>query len=286
MTKKYKKKKEEGRRYSTTKIRNFKTITVGFNERKSVVELKIIGEIHEPREYVREFYILEELSVEYRILQITLNSPGGSLATLLELLSLIKKFDYIITVGKGRICSAAFVIWCAGNLRIADDYSVFMAHRESYGNYGKTTEHLEYAEKIDEINKSLFRNYLSGILTRKEMEKIKTTEVWLSYKDLINRGHAKSIDFLNNVPLNHKVYNLLIDSAGNAWLFDAESEIYRAVIVQDTGQYVDNLNHVLFGTLSDEHVKQVDLSPEELEELKEQSSDSEVENIPEEGNDE
>lgn len=163
------------------------SFSVAENTNHNRIELHLRGEFPSPEKVADEISTLYQYSEQYGTLLIYINSPGGHLNTLIELLSAIEKFDNVITVGCGDVASAGFILWCSGDVRVVQPYTMFMAHRESYGNIGKTDQHIEHAKHINEIGTRIIEDKCGNVLTDEELERCKYTEVFFSDESLLDR---------------------------------------------------------------------------------------------------
>lgn len=225
-----------------------KNIQVSEDKEKNLVIMKIYGEISEPEEYIEELSKLEALSNTYDILEITLNSPGGSLNTTVDIISIIKNFTYIVTIGKGEVASAAFMLWTIGHIRVVTDYSMYMAHRESYGMYGKTSEHRDAAKAFGLVYEEMFEDCFGHLLTTEEKAIAERSEAWISYKDLLQRERVISFDnYL--VPVNpYALGEVFVTSDGKMFMFDSESETFRNIETLKFGdESVADMTDYLYG---------------------------------------
>jgi len=167
-------------------------ILVTVNAPKNRVEVHIRGPFLQPHMVSGQIATLYDMANQYDTAVVYINSPGGSIDTLTELLSIFKMFKTLITVAAGRVCSAGFFLWCAGDVRVVQKYSVLMAHRESYRFDGKTDQHIDVGLFTNKICGSMIEDLCGDILTDKEKELIKTTEVFLSDQDMLDRKKAIS----------------------------------------------------------------------------------------------
>ena len=190
-------------------------LSIAINEKKSRVELHIRGVFKTPDEYTFQFGHLLNLSSEYSTIAVFINSVGGDADTFIELLSILKRFDNIITIGSGSVCSAGFMTWCIGHVRVVQDYTSLMAHRETYSVHGKGTLHREIYNCIQNNFKKAAEDIYEGILTEEEMVKIESTDIWLTYQDMLDRGVAISWDTFCYRDTGHTV-----NSVGNVLTFD------------------------------------------------------------------
>ena len=225
-----------------------KNIQIAEDKERNLVIMKIYGGIEEPEEYIEELARLEILSNTYDVLEITLNSPGGSLNTTIDLVSIIKKFKYVATIGKGEVASAAFMLWTMGNVRVVTEYSMYMAHRESYGMYGKTSEHRDAAKAFGMVYEEMFEDCFGDLLTEEEKLIAERSEAWLSYKDLLKRDRV--ISFENYLkPVNpYSIGEIFITQDEKVFMFDAETEAFRNIESLTFGKdVVSDMTEYLYG---------------------------------------
>ena len=181
------------------------------NERHSRAELHIRGSFPSPQDIGDVITDLYHQSENYSTLAIFINSPGGDATTLAEILSAINSYEYIITIGAGQIASAGFFLWCRGDLRVAQAYSSYMAHRESYGGFGmKTDQHIDLANHTNEIYGRMIKEMCDGVLTDEELEKCRYTEVFLSGEELVARDVAISWEDFHRRDTTPVVYSTVV----------------------------------------------------------------------------
>jgi len=224
-----------------------KNILVSDDKDRNLATLKIYGEIENPEEYVEQLTQLEALSKTYSVIEITLNSPGGDLNTTIDILSILKNFETIITIGKGEIASAAFMIWSKGDVRVVTDFALFMAHRESYGMFGKTAEHRSAADKFGMVYEELFDECFGKLLTDDEKVIAQRSETWITYKDLLSRdgviSYKEYLDPKNPVTISE----VFITEDNQSFIFDATTGIYLGIDITYNGTIIENFSDYLYG---------------------------------------
>jgi hypothetical protein len=122
-----------------------------------------------------------------------------------------------------------------------------MAHRESYGNYGKTSEHLAMAETSNKIYERLYRDTVDKLLTKKERKQSLSTEVWLDAEEMINRGHAISIETYNNPPRTLSLDNIFVvddNETGDSVSFQYDEMLDKFVMINDI-TYKESKGHFI-----------------------------------------
>lgn len=195
-------------------------ITIMQNDEKNRVEMYIRGELPPPQVVSVELMTLDKLASSFSTLVVYINTPGGSGDTMTELLSIMKRYKTVITVSCGQAASAGFIIWCAGHVRVVQEYSVLMAHRESYRMQGKTEQHLSVALFNQKNFSRLLSSVCGHVLSEAEQETAKITEVFLLAEDAINRKVAiswedfigrdnRELETVTYVMLDDKTYQLL-----------------------------------------------------------------------------
>lgn len=224
-----------------------KNIQVSEDSERGLAILKIYGSIDEPEEYIEELSKLDLLSKKFDVLEITLNSPGGNLNTTVDITSIITKFNYIVTIGKGEVASAAFMLWTMGDIRVVTDYSMYMAHRESYGMYGKTSEHRDAAVTFGKVYEEMFEQCFGDLLTDKEKNIAERSETWISYKDLLDRPGVISYDDYIAPKNPYSISELYTNEDGKMFMYDAENDFYRTVKVEFTDEAISDMTEYLYG---------------------------------------
>lgn len=244
-----------------------KNILVSDDKDRNLATLKVYGAIEDPEEYIEQLTQLEALSKTYEVLEITLNSPGGDLNTTIDILSIIKNFKTIITIGKGEIASAAFMIWSQGDIRVVTDFALFMAHRESYGMFGKTAEHRSAADKFGMVYEELFDVCFGDLLTDDEKIIAQRSETWITYKDLLSRDRVISYEEYLNPKNPIVISDMYITDDNKSFIFDPESSFYLGVDISYNGQIIENLSNFLYG------IEEIVTLPENLEESEDESKE-------------
>ncbi len=224
-----------------------KNIQIGESPERNLVWLKIYGVIEEPSEYIEEISKLEKLYEKYDVLEITLNSPGGSLNTTVDLASIINKFSYVITIGKGEIASAAFMLWTMGDIKVVTDYSMYMAHRESYGMYGKTSEHKATADIFGRVYEEMFEDCFGDILTETEKQIADRSETWISYKDLLQRKGVISFDEYITPSNPYTIIEMYSTKDGKMFMWDDETDTYRSLSIKFGDELILDMTGHLYG---------------------------------------
>lgn len=194
------------------------------NQEAGRIEVHLRGEFPDSVDVGREMIGLYNLAEQYSQLVVYINSVGGHLSLCVELLSLFKKFDKVITVGAGIVASAGFLVWCAGDVRVVQSHTSFMAHRETWGSIGKTQTMLDYAEHNDKIYTKMAYEVCQDILTEEEYQRSKTTEVWLTPDELIDERNVAIWwdDFLTLDRGEHIMTHSIIETPKGMYLVDGD----------------------------------------------------------------
>lgn len=235
--------------YNNEPMKN-KNIHVYEDDDRGIAVVKIYGAIEEPMEYIDEISKLDELSKKLNVVEITLNSPGGSINTTVDIASIISNFEYVVTIGKGEIASAAFMLWTMGDIRVVTNYSTYMAHRESYGMYGKTAEHRDAAATFGRVYEEMFEECFGDLLTETEKNIAERSEAWITYKDLLERDNVISYDEYMNPANPYKVLELYKMKENKFFMFDEETESFRNVEWSFGNEFIADMTEHLYG-LSD-----------------------------------
>lgn len=153
-----------------------------------VPELHVRGEFGNPLDSSVELAELSAMSEEYRTIRVFINSVGGNVDLLTELVAILGKFENVITIGGGTIASAGFMLWCMGDLRVIQPYTWVMHHRESYGMAGKTKHHKDLVHYNDRLYGSMMNSMTKGVLTEEEQKQAEEADLYLPPEELVERG--------------------------------------------------------------------------------------------------
>lgn len=150
--------------------------------------VRIDRDITEPSDFQEELATIR-VAGEQDVIHLLINSGGGQLDTAKAFLtSLAQSPAHIITEIEGEACSAATLLFLAGDeFRVSDDAS-FMIHSASYGYYGKENNVRQYVEHQAKATERLLRKYYKGFLTEEEIvEVINGRDVWMNSDEIMER---------------------------------------------------------------------------------------------------
>ena len=122
-------------------------------------------------------------------------SFGGEVAALNMILQQLLTYDYRVGINLGTACSCGWMLLFACQERYVSPFSQAMYHDISCIHGGKHTELQRNAEFMGRWQKELLKiTDTVNVLTEKELELGRTTEVWLTGQELIERGAAKDYE--------------------------------------------------------------------------------------------
>jgi ATP-dependent protease ClpP protease subunit len=195
-------------------------------ENNGRVELYVRGTFGNPMDSTRELIALQQASEQYDTVVVWINSPGGDVSLLVEMMNILKGFNNIITIGTGQIASAGAMLWSIGDVRVLMDYTDIMIHRESYYyGYAKTQEHFEHASHTNRLYTKMIGELFGDMLSDKEIEKAKLTEVFFVPEDLFERGAAITYEQFKK--------------------YDTIEATSRSLVVMDDITFIDNQDGTL-----------------------------------------
>lgn len=168
-------------------------------KKEQTADLYIFGDISEfPwREKDRDAYsIVKDLqALEATELNVHINSYGGDVSEGLAIYNTLKNSPAkVTTYCDGFACSAASVIFMAGDERIMNSASLLMIHNAwSYG-YGNANEFRKQAEDLDKITQASINAYMAHVnLTEKELKEKMDAESWITAQEALEDGFATRI---------------------------------------------------------------------------------------------
>ena len=121
-----------------------------------------------------------------------INSYGGEVAEGLAIYNTLKNSGMkVTTICDGFACSAASVIFMAGDERIINEASLLMIHNAwTYAN-GNATELRKAAEDLDKITQASVNAYVSrAVISEDEIKNLMDNETWITAQEAVEYGFA------------------------------------------------------------------------------------------------
>lgn len=173
-----------------------------------VTELYIYGEIRKPSLIEQWLEIEDETrvdafsfkdalnNVDTPNLVVRINSVGGSVSEGLAIYSLLKDFrGHLITKVDGWACSAASVIFMAGQERIMPESALLMIHNAWTYAEGDPNDLRKAADDLEMITKPSINIYCSKTgLSEEEIKSMMDRETWMDYSIAFEKGFATSVE--------------------------------------------------------------------------------------------
>lgn len=129
-------------------------------------------------------------------INVYINSYGGEVAEALAIYSTLKRNKAKVkTYCDGFACSAATIIFAAGDERIMGSIALLMVHNcMSYVGYANSEELRKAAEDNDKINGASIEAYKSVVnVSEEEIKALMDNETWLTAKEALEMGFATEI---------------------------------------------------------------------------------------------
>lgn len=124
---------------------------------------------------------------------IYLNTPGGDLATTVQIISAIKQSAAnVTTVIEGECCSAGTLIFLSGDDFIVNDHCTLMIHNYSHGPIGKGGELKSAVDYSDKYFKKISEDFYKDFLTDEEIVAVcQDKDFWMETDEILERLERK-----------------------------------------------------------------------------------------------
>lgn len=129
-------------------------------------------------------------------LTVRINSMGGSVSEGLAIYNLLESFEgEVTTIIDGFACSAASIIFMAGNKRIAPESSLLMIHNAWSSVSGDSNALEKAAEDLKKITQPSLNIYTSkSNLKEDEIKLMMDKETWITPQESYDWGFSTTID--------------------------------------------------------------------------------------------
>ena len=135
-------------------------------------------------------------SLDVDEINVYINSYGGEVAEAVAIYSALQRHRAKVhTFVDGFACSAASIIFCAGDVRTVSSIGLLMIHNcMSYLGFANSNEMRKAAEDNDKINQSSIEAYkkVSG-LSEEQIKEMMDNETWLTAAECLEYGFATDI---------------------------------------------------------------------------------------------
>ena len=154
---------------------------------------------------------LQELDADE--IHVHINSNGGSVAEGLAIYNVLKSCNAkIYTYNNGFACSAASVIFMAGDERVAFSASVFLFHPAWSQARGNAAAFRKQADALDTITEASVKAYMEKItISEEELMELMNNETWVSSEKALEYGFATKIYEEKQEGVNQSVMHLISD---------------------------------------------------------------------------
>lgn len=138
---------------------------------------------------------LESLSDNIGQVNIFINSYGGEVKEGLAIYNALKRHKAkVVTVCDGFACSAASVVFMAGDERVMSNASLLMIHNAWFFTAGDSNQLRKDADDLETITQASINAYMSHVsISEEELKNMMDKETWISATDALVKGFATSI---------------------------------------------------------------------------------------------
>lgn len=149
---------------------------------------------------------LQKLSVD--TIHVHINSYGGEVAEGLAIYNVLKNHSAkVVTYCDGFACSAASVIFMAGDERIMNEASLLMIHNAWSYACGNAEEMRKAAEDLDKITSASVNAYMTGVtISRDEVMALMDEETWLTAEEAVSYGFATGTEESDTGTVNQSAF--------------------------------------------------------------------------------
>ena len=149
------------------------------------------------REKDKDAYaIVKELSeLEVDEIDVHINSTGGAVAEGLAIYNVLKNSGMkVTTFCDGFACSAASVVFMAGDERVMNEASLLLIHNAWTYTQGNAADFRKAAEDLDTITQASVKSYMRHVnISEEELKQMMNEETWISAEDAKKMGFATKI---------------------------------------------------------------------------------------------
>lgn len=180
-------------------------------------DLYIFGDITDWPWYEKDkdaYTIVKELqNLEADSVNVHINSYGGDVSEGLAIYNVLKNSKAkVTTYCDGFACSAASVVFMAGDERIMNSASLLMIHNAWTYGYGNAEAFRKQAEDLDKITQASVNAYMSKItISEDELKEKMDAESWLTAEEALKDGFATKIMEEEESGISQSAFHIIRD---------------------------------------------------------------------------
>ena len=136
---------------------------------------------------------IEGLDVD--VINVYINSYGGEVAEGLAIYNQLRRHKAKVkTYCEGFACSAASVVFMAGDERVMSNASLLMIHNAWLVTWGDMNQLRKEADDLETINAAAIQAYMNHInISEEELKAMLDAETWISAADALEMGFATTV---------------------------------------------------------------------------------------------
>lgn len=163
------------------------------------VDIQIYGDITSWEWYetdVSSYTLSKQIEgLECDKINVYINSYGGEVAEGLAIYNQLKRHKAKVkTVCDGFACSAASVIFMAGDERVMSTASLLMIHNAWTWTSGNSKELRKQADDLDVITQASINAYMQEVnITEEELKQMLDDETWIAPQEALEKGFITTI---------------------------------------------------------------------------------------------
>lgn len=203
---------------------NYTGKPIQFYKKNNIYYLILGGEFHDTCDETPIFIDLHKdlLAADKSCeLHIFIQSPGGSLYSLVMLIEEIVKFANVVTICTGYAMSAGFFVFMLGREKYISPLSTLLYHSVQLNGSVADSAHTlinDFTQAVEREKELIKYLAIDKYLTEEEIEKGKTTDIYFSGKDCIERGWAKPYSEY----ASRLTFGIVADNKGNLYKSDED----------------------------------------------------------------
>lgn len=149
------------------------------------------GDVLSARELFKDISSFDNI----KFINVFINSNGGEVAEGLAIYNILKRHDaFVTTFCDGFACSAASIVFLAGDKRVMSNASLLMVHNAWNYGVGNANDFRKFADDLDKITEASINAYLdNSSLDREKVIELLDNESWICADDAFEFGFATDI---------------------------------------------------------------------------------------------
>lgn len=160
------------------------------------------------------------------VIEVGINSYGGEVSEGVAIYNALKNSPAkVVTRCDGFACSAASIVFAAGDERLMNESSLLMIHNAWTSVLGDANEMRKQADDLDKITELSVKAYMKIVkIDEEELRKLMDSETWIDPNEAVEMGFATGVYSTESDKVSQSIRRKVVQMIRNPYQLEEDPE--------------------------------------------------------------